>query len=110
MKQPPVAEKLYYSIGEVADVLGVNPSLIRYWEKEFSSLRPRKNRRGNRLFTQKEIDMLKYIYFLVKVQGHTLDGAKKLIKEKENETAHKFQALQTLEKLKSFLVELRNEL
>ncbi len=103
-------DKLYYSIGEVAEMLGVNASLLRYWEKEFKSLRPKKNSNGNRLFTSKEIEKLKYLHFLIKVQGHTLEGAKKLFRVKEVEENKDFNTLRTLEKLRGFLIELKNEL
>ena len=73
-------EKLYYKIGEVSEMLNVNPSLIRFWEKEFSTIKPKKNRRGNRVFTAKDIEELKKIYNLVKEQGHTLDGARRILK------------------------------
>ena len=106
----PEYTKLYYSIGEVAEMLNVNTSLIRYWEKEFSAIRPKKNRRGNRLFTVKDIETLKYIYHLVKVDGHTLEGVKKLLKAREGKKDGKYHTLQTLERLKSFLTELRDEL
>lgn len=72
--------KLYYSIGEVADLFDVNTSLIRFWEKEFTAIRPKKNKKGNRLFTPKEIVKIDAIYQLVKVNGYTLDGAKKALK------------------------------
>lgn len=75
--------KLYYSIGEVASMFDVNASLIRFWEKEFSGLKPRKNAKGNRLFTPKEILLIDRIYHLVKERGFTLDGAKKALKEKQ---------------------------
>lgn len=69
--------KIYYAIGEVARHLGVNPSLIRFWEKEFPQLKPKKNRRGDRLYTKKDIQLLEKIYQLVKVEGYTLEGARK---------------------------------
>lgn len=69
--------KLYYSIGEVAELLGVNASLIRFWEKEFDTIKPKKNAKGNRKFTPKDIETLQRIYDLVKVKGYTLEGAKK---------------------------------
>lgn len=103
-------EKLYFTIGEVADMLKVNTSLIRYWEKEFGNIRPRKNRRGNRLFTAKDIESLKYIYHLVKEQGLTLEGAKKIISSKDSPEENKYKTLHTLQKIRSFLVELKNDL
>lgn len=103
-------EKLYYSIGEVASILKVNTSLIRYWEKEFNSIRPKKNRRGNRLFTKKDIEILKFIYHLVKIQGHTLEGAKKLLKDKESQSIDKYTVLEKLKQIKHNLEGLRAEL
>ncbi len=103
-------EKLYFSIGDVAGLLDVNTSLIRYWEKEFSTLRPKKNMSGTRLFTKKDIDLLKYIYHLVKIEGHTLEGAKKIIRLKDKEQATRYQTVQSLEKVKNFLVALRNQI
>lgn len=76
--------KLYYSIGEVADMLEVNASLIRFWEKEFPSIQPKKNKKGNRLFTPKEIANIEQIYILVKENGYTLEGAKKALKSKKS--------------------------
>ena len=75
--------KLYYSIGEVAALFNVNASLIRFWEKEFSTIQPKKNKKGNRLFTVKDIENFNKIYHLVKTNGYTLEGAKKALKEKD---------------------------
>lgn len=76
--------KLYYTIGEVSAMLGVNASLIRFWEKEFPALKPKKNKKGNRLFTKADIQHLKEIYHWVKEQGYTLEGArKKMLAEKK---------------------------
>ena len=74
--------KLYYSIGEVADIFGVNASLIRFWEKEFDAIKPKKNAKGDRKFTPKDIEIVHRIHDLVKVKGHTLEGAKKAMKLK----------------------------
>ncbi|MEY3099631.1 MAG: hypothetical protein RIS63_524 [Bacteroidota bacterium] len=79
-----ILSKLYYSIGEVAEMLQVNASLLRFWEKEFNLVVSKKNKKGNRLFSVKEIEQIKRIYQLVKVQGYTLDGAKKALKLKSN--------------------------
>ena len=70
-------QKIYYSIGEVATMFDVNKSLIRFWEKEFSIIKPKKNRKGNRFFTEKDIENFKIIFHLVKERGYTLQGAKK---------------------------------
>src|SRR5574343_890766 len=74
-------QKRYYSIGEVAKLFDVNPSLIRFWENEFDVLQPKKNRKGNRLFTNEDIENLKIIYHLVKEKGYTLSGAKEAMKK-----------------------------
>ncbi len=76
--------KLYYSIGEVADIFGVNASLIRFWEKEFDAIKPKKNAKGDRKFSPKDIEIIHKIHDLVKVKGYTLDGAKKSLKSKSN--------------------------
>lgn len=76
--------KLYYSIGEVASFFDVNASLIRFWEKEFSSIKPKKNKKGNRLFTPKDVLTIDRIYQLVKLEGYTLDGAKKAMRSKSS--------------------------
>ncbi len=74
-------KKLYYSMGEVSKMFDVNASLIRFWEKEFSIIKPKKNKKGNRLFTQKDIKNFQIIYQLVKVEGYTLEGAKQRLKK-----------------------------
>lgn len=73
-------EKLYWTIGEVAEMFDVNTSLIRFWEKEFDIIKPHKNKKGNRLFTKPDIDNFKQIYQLVKQRGFTLEGARKELK------------------------------
>ena len=73
--------KLYYSIGEVSEMLDLSNSLIRYWEGEFIELKPKKNRKGDRQFTQKDIEVLVSIHSLVKERGFTIEGAKKEMKE-----------------------------
>jgi len=103
-------EKLYYSIGEVAKMFGVSTSLIRFWENEFSILKPKKNKKGNRLFTKKDINNLQTIYHLVKEKGFTLEGAKKKLKENKVEVLDKVSVRQSLQKLRDFLIELKNEL
>jgi DNA-binding transcriptional MerR regulator len=109
--------KLYYSIGEVADMFDVNSSLIRFWEKEFTLIKPKKNKKGNRLFTPKDILNFNKIYILVKEQGYTLEGAKLALKsgaepqniaESSNNSNHDHAELITrLEKLKLRLMDLR---
>lgn len=74
-------DKLYYGIGEVAKAFNVNASLIRFWEKEFDIINPKKNKKGNRFFTPQDIKNLQLIYHLVKVRGYTLEGAKTALQE-----------------------------
>lgn len=108
-KEKPIT-KLYYSIGEVAKMFDVNTSLIRFWEKEFDILKPKKNKKGNRLFTQKDVDNLKVIYHLVKERGFTLDGAKKKLRENKDDTIQNEQIVERLKEIRGFLVELRDNL
>jgi DNA-binding transcriptional MerR regulator len=102
--------KLYYSIGEVATMFNVNASLIRFWEKEFDIIKPKKNNKGNRLFTVQDIDNLKIIYHLVKERGFTLEGAKNKLKNSRKETIENVELITSLEKIKKFLLELKEEL
>ncbi len=83
--------KLYYTIGEVSEMFVVNTSLIRFWEKEFDIIKPKKNKKGNRLFTPDDIDNFKVIYNLVKEQGLTLEGAKKYLKENKKTVKHEMK-------------------
>ena len=108
-KEKPV-EKLYYSIGEVADIFGVNTSLIRFWEKEFNIIKPKKNRKGNRMFTQKDLDNLRIIYHLVKERGFTLQGAKRKLRENKEDAINETEVVNRLNSIRSFLVELRDNL
>jgi DNA-binding transcriptional MerR regulator len=100
--------KLFYTIGEVATMFNVNTSLIRFWEKEFDIIRPRKNKKGNRLFTTDDIDNFKIIYHLVKEKGFTLSGAKNKLKEKKPVANPEAEILRSLNTIRSILVELRN--
>jgi len=102
--------KLYYSIGEVAKMFEVNTSLIRFWEKEFEIIQPKKNKKGNRLFTKRDIDNFHIIFHLVKEKGFTLEGAKKKLKNNKKETIESAEVVNSLQKIKSFLLELKNEL
>ena len=108
-KDKPI-EKLYYSIGEVADIFEVNVSLIRFWEKEFDILNPKKNKKGNRMFKAKDLDNLKIIYHLVKERGYTLEGAKKKLKENKEATINNIEIVNRLKDIRQFLVELKKEL
>ena len=103
-------EKLFYPIGEVAKAFDVNVSLIRFWEKEFDILKPKKNKKGNRLFTKKDMDNITIIFHLVKERGFTLEGAKKKLKENKEDTINNIEIINRLKEIRSFLVELRDEL
>lgn len=103
-------EKLYYSIGEVAEAFDVNPSLIRFWEKEFDILKPKKNSRGNRRFTPEDVRNLELIYHLVKIRGFTLDGAKIQLKENRQKTLDRFEILRKLAAVKEELEKIKDQL
>ena len=103
-------EKLYYGIGEVAEAFGVNTSLIRFWEKEFDIIKPKKNAKGNRKFTPEDIKNLELIYHLVKERGFTLEGAKIHLKEEGHKTLNNFEIIRKLETIKSSLIQLKNQL
>ncbi|MBL7922719.1 MAG: MerR family transcriptional regulator [Bacteroidia bacterium] len=103
-------EKLYYPIGEVADMFSVNTSLIRFWEKEFDILKPKKNKKGNRLFSPEDLSNLRIIFHLVKERGYTLDGAKKLLEQKRSALEKEVELRNSLLQLRSFLEELKNQL
>jgi len=102
--------KLYYSIGEVSEMFDVSKSLIRFWESEFDILKPHKNSKGDRRFTQKNLDQFKIIYHLVKERGFTLDGAKKEIKNYKDSLIKKNQMVKSLTEIKGFLEKLKEEL
>ena len=103
-------EKLYYGIGEVAKAFGVNTSLIRWWEKEFDVLQPKKNAKGNRKFTPKDIKNLELIFHLVKQRGFTLEGAKTHLKDNKGGTLENFDIIRKLENVKSELLKIKDQL
>ena len=103
-------EKLFYKIGEVANIFNVNVSLIRFWEKEFDILKPKKNKKGNRLFTKKDLENLTIIYHLVKERGFTLQGAKQKLKENKGDTIDNIKVVNHLKDIKGFLIKLREGL
>jgi DNA-binding transcriptional MerR regulator len=105
-----VIEKKYFSIGEVAEQLGVATSLIRFWESEFEIIKPKKNRKGNRQFTKEDIKNVNLIYHLVKEKGYTLHGAKDLIKNSGDGIKEKVELIDSLKKVRSFLVEIRDQI
>ncbi|HLV37988.1 MerR family transcriptional regulator [Xanthomarina sp.] len=103
-------EKRYYSIGEVAKAFDVNTSLIRFWEKEFDVLKPKKNAKGNRKFTPEDIHNLKFIYHLVKERGFTLDGAKAHLKEEKKKPLETFEIINKLKNIKAQLLKIKDQL
>jgi len=103
-------EKLFYPIGEVSKMYKVNVSLIRFWEKEFDILKPKKNKKGNRMFTKQDIENLDIIFHLVKERGFTLEGAKKKLKENKKDTIDTITIVKKLKEIRGFLTDLREEL
>ncbi len=103
-------EKRYYKIGEIAKAFNVNASLIRFWEKEFDAIKPKKNAKGDRMFTQDDVKNFRLIYHLVKEKGFTLDGAKNKLKTKPKETINNHEIIASLELVKAELIKIKNEL
>ncbi len=103
-------EKKYYTIGEVADELGVATSLIRFWEGEFDNIKPKKNRKGNRQFTKEDLQNVKLIYHLVKEKGYTLQGARDFISNGVDTATGKMEMIESLKKIRAFLTDLRKEI
>ncbi|MBL0095575.1 MAG: MerR family transcriptional regulator [Bacteroidetes bacterium] len=103
-------ERLYYPIGDVAELFQVNASLIRFWEKEFDILKPKKNKKGNRLFTAEDVANLRVIFHLVKEKGYTLEGAKKMLEQKGDTLARDVEIKETLLRTRKFLEELKAQL
>lgn len=103
-------EKKYYTIGEISDQLGVAPSLIRFWETEFEALKPRKNKKGIRQFSKEDVETLQMIYYLVKEKGYTLQGANEILRKNKNKVAETRDLISSLQKVKKFLAEVRNNL
>ncbi len=106
----PKSEKHYYSIGEVATKFGLAPSTLRFWEKEFETIKPFKNKKGDRFYTVEDINHLSLINHLVKERGMTLKGAKTKIKENRSETENTFEIVQKLQQIKSYLLEIKESL
>jgi DNA-binding transcriptional MerR regulator len=103
-------DKRYYSIGELAKAFDVNASLIRFWDKEFDILKPKKNAKGNRMFTPEDVKNLQLIYHLVKERGFTLDGARTHLKEGQKKTLDKFEIISKLEGIKLQLTNIKNQI
>ena len=107
-----MAKKLFYSMGEVAEMFDVNTSLIRHWESQFSILRPKRNKKGNRLFSPEDVENLKMIYHLVKERGMTLEGAKKALRKAPSESGvdRDAELMERLQRIRALLVEVREDL
>jgi DNA-binding transcriptional MerR regulator len=103
-------EKLYFTIGEVATMFNVKTSLIRFWEKEFDVIKPKKNKKGNRFFTKEDIDHFHLIYHLVKERGMTLKGAQMKLKENRQDVQDNFEIVKSLQDVKKILLELKENL
>jgi DNA-binding transcriptional MerR regulator len=103
-------EKLFYTIGEVAKMFKVRTSHIRFWEKEFDILKPKKNKKGNRLFTKEDLDNLHIIFHLVKERGFKLEGAKRKLKQNKEEVVNSVEMIKSLKHIKNFLVEMKENL
>ncbi|MDG1503071.1 MAG: MerR family transcriptional regulator [Flavicella sp.] len=108
--QVDLPEKRYYKIGEVAKAFAVNTSLIRFWEKEFDVIKPKKNAKGDRMFTQDDVKNFQMIYHLVKEKGFTLEGAKKKLKTTPKKTVLTHEIISSLESVKAELIKIKNEL
>lgn len=106
----PKIERLYYTIGEVAEMFDVNTSLIRYWEKHFDIINPERNKKGNRLFTPADIENFQLIYYLVREKGMTLAGANKKLKENKEDTVNNFEVVKRLKEIRETLVEIKESI
>jgi DNA-binding transcriptional MerR regulator len=102
--------KLYYRIGEVASMFDVNTSLIRFYENEFDIIKPNRNKKGNRLFTQSDVDNFHIIFHLIKEKGYTLEGAKQQVKKQKETSPDNQEIVKSLQRIKRFLLEVRSGL
>ena len=104
-------EKYFYTVGEVADILGESTSLVRFWANEFPKfIRPQRNAKGNRLFSKDDVETFKHIHLLVKVEGLTLEGAAKRLKGDRKDVIGKARVLESLKAIRQQLVEIRETL
>ena len=110
MEQEKQPLKVYYTIGEVADMFGVNTSLIRFWEKEFDIIKPHKNKKGNRQFTKADIDNFHLIYHIVKEKKMTLRGAQMKLRENKTDTEVNFEVVKRLKIIKQELLSIKEQL
>ncbi|QGY43153.1 MerR family transcriptional regulator [Maribellus comscasis] len=106
----PKIEKVIFTIGEVAKMMDVETTVIRYWENQFEALKPKKNKKGNRLFSKEDIEVVKLIHHLVKERGLTIKGAKQKLKDNPEGTSHDFEIVKKLQKIKQELMEIRDKM
>ncbi|MBX5438557.1 MAG: MerR family transcriptional regulator [Thermoflavifilum sp.] len=102
--------KQYYAISEVAEMFQTTPSQIRFWEKEFDVLQPKKNRKGDRLFRPEDIEYLRLIYYLIRERKYTVEGAKQKLKEDLKVTRSRFELIHSLQRIKEFLIQLKEQI
>jgi len=110
LKKDHKIDKVYYTIGEVAELFEVNTSLIRFWEKEFNILKPQKKKKGNRLFTKQDMDNMRIIFHLVKERGYTLQGAKDKLRQNKEDVVRNVEIIDSLNRIKGFLLDLKEEI
>jgi len=103
-------EKVYFSIGEVAEMFDVNPSLLRYWEKEFDILKPRKNRKGTRQYNRRDIEQIRLVYHLVKERGMTLAGARQKLKDNRDGVEKSEEVIRRLQTIRKLLIDMHDQL
>ncbi|MFO7755179.1 MAG: MerR family transcriptional regulator [Bacteroidales bacterium] len=101
-------EKLFYSIGELADMLGEQTSAVRYWEKEFDIIKPRKNKKGNRMFSPADLENMKLIHYLLREKGMTIAGAKKRMSENPDDVRKNHEVIKSLQGIREMLVKIRD--
>ena len=103
-------DKIYYSISELSQHFGVAQSLLRYWEKEFDKINPKRNKKGTRFYSKQDVEQIKLVYHLVKEQGHTLEGARQKLKRNKKKVEVRVEVKDRLEKIKADLIALRDQL
>jgi len=108
-KEPKI-EKVVFTIGEVADLMQTSTSTIRYWENQFDELKPQKNKKGNRLFSKEDVELVRFIHHLVKERGLTIKGAKQKLKDNREETVHNYEIVKRLKEVKRQLLEIKDQL
>ena len=108
-KEPKI-EKVVFTIGEVADLMHTSTSTIRYWENQFDELKPQKNKKGNRLFSKEDVELVRFIHHLVKERGLTIKGAKQKLKDNREETVHNYEIVKRLKEVKRQLLEIKDQL